>query len=162
MFTIADIRNIAVQIEQNGEQTYRQAAEETSDPGIASILNRLADDEDKHAKWFTSTLPDKELTPEQKELEAVGRTLLQDIVRNQTFSLEQSELSRAVHIEDVLRQAITFEQDTIGFYEILQGFLDDNDAVAQLGRIIDEERHHVDQLKEMLASYNGSLVDAKP
>lgn len=161
MFTIADIRNIAIQIERNGEETYRQAAQETSDPSIASILNRLADDENKHGQWFASIQSNNQLTPEQKELEAVGRTLLQDIVKNQTFSLEQNQLVEAEHIDDVLRQAITFEQDTIGFYEILLGFLDDDQDVAQLEAIIEEERRHVDQLEEMLASYNGNLVDAE-
>ena len=32
MFTLSDIRNIAVQIEENGEQTYRRAAERSVDP----------------------------------------------------------------------------------------------------------------------------------
>jgi rubrerythrin len=52
MFTIADIRHIAIQIEKNGEETYRKAASEATDPDIGQILGKMADDEKRHAQWF--------------------------------------------------------------------------------------------------------------
>ncbi len=54
MFTIADIRNIAIQIELNGEKTYRKASEECTDPTMAKIFVKMAEDEKRHAKWFES------------------------------------------------------------------------------------------------------------
>jgi len=150
MFTLADVRNIAVQIEQNGEETYRRAAHQVSDPQLAHILSWMADEEKQHGEVFNSIIVNKPLTGEQAELEAVGRSLLQDIVRSQTFSLEQQQLGQAMSLEEVVHQAIEFETDTIGFYEFLAGFLDDAEAIAQMQGIIEQERGHVLQLEQIL------------
>lgn len=152
MFTLADVRNIAMQIEQNGEETYRRAANQVSDPELARVLNWMADEEQQHGELFAAIIANKPLTTEQTELEAMGRSLLQDIVRSQTFSLEQQRLRQAIHLDDLINQSIEFETDTIGFYEFLAGFLDDAEAVAQLNGIIEQERGHVRQLEQMLTS----------
>jgi rubrerythrin len=155
MFTLTDVRNIAVQIEQNGEETYRRAASQASDPELARIFSWMADEEKHHGELFAAIIDNRTLTAEQKELEIMGRTLLQDIVRSQTFSLEQQQLGQATGLEDLLLQSIEFETDTIGFYEFLVGFLDDPDAITQLKGIIVQERGHVRQLEQM-------RINAKP
>jgi rubrerythrin len=154
MFTVMDIPNIAVQIEQNGEETYRRAARQTSDPELAHMLNWLADEEKHHGKLFASIVIKKTRTAEEAELEAMGRSLLQDIVRSQTFSLEQGRLEQATSLEDLFKQSIEFETDTIEFYEFLVGFLDDQEAIAQLNDIIEQEREHVRQLEQMRIRIN--------
>jgi rubrerythrin len=149
MFTLSDIRNIAVQIEQNGEETYRRAACQTNDPELVYILNWMADEEKHHGELFATIVDERTLTVEEAELEAMGRSLLQDIVRSQTFSLEQRRLGQSTSLEDLLDQSIEFENDTIEFYEFLVGFLDDVEAIAQLNGIIKQEQGHVRQLEEM-------------
>ena len=150
MFTLADIRNIAVQIEQNGETTYRQAAGQASNPELKRMLLWMAEEERQHGQLFNSILVDKPLTAEQAELEAMGRSLLQDIVRSQTFSLEQQQLGQATNLEELLHQSMEFERDTIDFYEFLAGFLEDADAIAQMQAIIAQEQGHVQQLELVL------------
>lgn len=149
MFTIADIRNIAVQIEKNGEETYRNAGLASTDPEVVAILNRMAEDERRHAEWFAAIRSEKPLTREQREMEAVGRTLLQDMVKGNTFLLEQSELERAKTVAEVLARAKVFEQDTILFYQFIQGFLDDPEAAYWLEKIITEEGNHIRQLEHL-------------
>ena len=158
MFTLTDIRNIAVQIEQNGEETYRRAARQTSDPELAQMLNWLADEEKHHGKLFASIVIEKTLTAEEAELEAMGRALLQDIVRSQTFSLEHGRLEQAANLEDLFSQSIEFESDTIEFYEFLVGFLDDQEAITQLKEIIEQEREHVRQLEQMQIRNNLQIA----
>ena len=85
MFTIADIRDIAIQIEKNGEKSYREAARKAADPEIAEIFNWMADEEKRHAQWFETIESEAELTEEQQELEKMGRRLLQEMVEGQTF-----------------------------------------------------------------------------
>ena len=53
MFTLNDIINLAIRIEKNGEETYRKAQEEVSNPSLASMLKWLAEEEVEHEKWFT-------------------------------------------------------------------------------------------------------------
>ncbi|MDD2467015.1 MAG: ferritin family protein [Desulfobulbus sp.] len=163
MFTLSDVLNIAVQIEKNGEDTYRRVASQVKDLELVQMFQWMADEEKRHGELFAAIIGDRQLSAEQAELEAMGRSLLQDIVRSQTFSLEEEQLARITSLEDLLTQSIEFENDTIDFYEFLLGFLDDPEAVKQLGSIIGQERGHVKQLEEMqansksLASYEIEL-----
>lgn len=147
MFTIGDIRNIAIQIEKNGEETYRKAAQAAKDPQVAEVLTWMAEEESRHATWFTQLTSSKPLTAEQQEMESVGRSLLQEMVKGNTFLLDENELQNAKNVEEVIARSKAFELDTILFYEFLIGFLDDQEAVDQLRRIIKEERNHIEQLE---------------
>jgi rubrerythrin len=160
MFTIGDIRNIAVQIEKNGEETYRKAAKAAKDPQVAEVLNWMAEEESRHAKWFTKLSSNKPLTAEQQEMESVGRSLLQEIVKGNTFLLDENELKNARNVEEVIARSKTFELDTILFYEFLIGFLDDQDTVEQLRKIIREERNHIHQLEHLGASTRCDLHES--
>ena len=149
MFTIADIRNIAIQIEINGEASYRQAAEATNDEEMARIFTKMADDEKNHANWFNSIRTDKVLSEEQREMEAVGKSLLQEMVKDKTFSLEAESLHETDTLLELLTKSQGFEEDTILFYEMLSGFIDDEKALSQLQEIIAEERRHLEELMAM-------------
>lgn len=150
MFTLADIRNIAIQIEKNGEASYRQAAKSVTDDQLAEAFERMADEEKRHAEWFAALETDKELTEEQREMEEVGKTILQEMVKDRTFSLEQSQLEKVENFQELVRQSKGFEQDTILFYEMLSGFIDDEESAAKLNVIIAEEKRHMEELEELL------------
>ena len=152
MFTLADICNIAVQIEHNGETAYRRAAGQAADQELARTLRWLAEEERSHGELFAAMATDRQLSAEQAELEAMGRTLLQDIVKSQTFSLDQAQLNTTGTLAAILDQSIAFEQDTIQFYEFLAGFLDDPASVAQITSIIEQEKGHVRTLEAMQAA----------
>lgn len=156
MFTIADIREIAVQIEKNGEAAYRKAGDSAADPEIAEIFYWMADEEKRHADWFAAIESAEPLTEEQIELERMGRQLLQEMVADQTFSLEQEQLHKIEAFSEMLSQSQVFEQDTILFYEFLQTMIGDPEASQQLEEIIAEERRHWEQLKEMAAADDGT------
>ena len=149
MFTVADIRNIAIQIEKNGEATYRRAAELATDQIISQTLLWMADEEAHHARWFEKIKSDKPLTDEQQELEKIGRMLLQDMIKGNSFLLDVEDLKRAQTVKDVLIKSKAFEEDTILFYEFLLGFMDDEETIKQLNRIITEEKNHVKKLIEL-------------
>lgn len=153
MFRIKDICNIAIQIERNGEAAYRQAAETVSDPDIAELFSWMADEERRHADWFAAIELETPIPPEHAELEAMGRSLLQDMVSNETFSLDRDALTTATSLGEAARQATVFEEDTILFYEFLRGLIDDPDTGRQLARIIEEERRHAEQLTELAATH---------
>jgi hypothetical protein len=53
MFSIQDIIDLAIQIEENGEQVYRRASGEISNPSLVWLLQYLADEETEHARWFS-------------------------------------------------------------------------------------------------------------
>ena len=152
MFTIADIRNIAIQIERNGEETYRKAAAAAPTQELAEMFTRMADDEKRHREWFETIQTDKELTADQMEMEAVGKSILQEMVKDKTFSLEDDKLGKIDNISDIITGSQGFEEDTILFYEMLSGFIEDPHTQEQLNSIIEEEKKHAAELKELLDS----------
>ena len=149
MFTLADIRDIAIQIERNGEATYQRASEAVVDSKIALVLRWMANEERHHAKYFASLAPDQPLSPEQSEIEAMGRALLQDMVRDKTFSLDQESLNSVENLGEMFKQSLLFEQDTVLFYEFLRDIVDDAATKRLLDTIIKEEQHHVVLLTRM-------------
>ncbi len=161
MFTVTDICNIAIQIEQNGAEIYRNAGKTVKDPKLARALADLAKEEDNHAEWFKSIQSDQVLSTEQKEMEAIGRSLLQDIVENNSFSLDKKMLENANEPGELITQSIELEQDTILFYEILLDFLDNDQTIEQLKIIIQEERNHIKKL-EAMKEQNGFIPCASP
>lgn len=160
MFTIGDIRDIAIQIEQNGEKAYRQASMETDDPEIAEVFSWMADEERRHAQWFAAIESDKELTEEQQALEKMGRGLLREMIADQTFSLDSTELQKVKTFKEMVHQSKSFEKDTILFYEFLKGVLDDEDACKQIDLIIAEEQNHFNRLAEMEEAGGDLFVSA--
>ncbi len=161
MFTVTDICNIAIQIEQNGAEIYRNASKAVKDPKLAKALADLAKEEENHAEWFKSIQSDQILTTEQKEMEAIGRSLLQDIVKNNSFSLDEKTLENANEPGELITQSIELEQDTILFYEILLDFLDNDQTIEQLKIIIREEQNHITKL-ETMKEQNGFIPCAYP
>lgn len=149
MFTVADIREIAVQIEKNGESAYRQAAEAVNDSKVSEIFTWMADEEKRHAQFFSTIESAEQLTDEQLGLEKMGRQLLQEMVAGQTFSLERETLLKTADFGEALTQAQLLEQDTIMFYEFLLNLVSDEAARRQLEEVIEEEQRHIRQLAEM-------------
>ena len=152
MFTVADIREIAVQIERNGEAAYRAAAEIIKDSAIRDIFIWMAEEEKHHAAFFSRIASAEPLSEEQQELEKMGRQLLQEMVADQTFSLDKEMLLKTTDFEEALTQAQLLEKDTIMFYEFLLNLVSDEEARLQLEQVIEEEKRHVEQLGEMKAA----------
>ena len=149
MFSLKDIIDIAVQIEQNGERVYRHAAEKIEDPSLRSLLQRLADDEIQHAKWFEALTDKVSGTGEFPEQEKMGRALLQNAIGAQSFTLEDADFSSMKKIEDLLKLAIEFEKDTALFYGMLQPLVEDQKTLEQLQAIIREEETHAKRLEKV-------------
>ena len=150
MFTVADIRDIAVQIERNGEKTYRQASRIATNAEIADLFSWMADEERRHGDWFEKHINSEvELTEEQLELEKMGRQLLQEMVADQTFSLDEKDLASVTSFQDMIVLSKGFEKDTILFYEFLKGIVGDRETEKQLEDIIAEEQKHYQRLEEL-------------
>ena len=149
MFSIKDIVDIALQIEENGEHIYRSAAQKIKDPSLSSLLFWLADEEIKHVKWFAALKDKVSDTGDHPEHEKIGRALLRDAMGTQNFTLKDADFSILEQIEDLIRLAIEFENDTILFYKMLQPLIKDPETLEQLNGIIQEEEKHIQSFKEL-------------
>ena len=150
MFTIGDIIDLAIQIEENAERIYRNAAQEISDSSISSLLLRLADDEVKHAQWLSELKAKVNNTVEDPRAEEMGKRLLQGVLGDQSFSLREASFSTMKEVEDVLKVAIEFQEDTVLFYEMIRSFIKGQETLDHLDTIIKEENDHIRLLQESL------------
>ena len=150
MFTVKDISELAVQLEKNGQQVYLEAVGKVRDPGLASTLQWLAEDEKRHAEWFAdlaATEPDGEVS---RELEEMGRAMMKDALANQSFSLAETDFAGLRSTRDLIEVAVEFERDTVLFYTMLRGFVKKEGALRRLDAIIEEEEKHIRKLREFL------------
>jgi rubrerythrin len=155
MFTMREIIEFAIRIEENGQKTYREASEKASDPALVSLLQWLAHEESEHVRWFSDLKKTANYEGVDPELEEMGRSILLGIVGDQAFSLEEWDLSAMADLKEVLKIALDFEKDTVMFYEMMGTFVQEDASLAKLNQIIREENRHVSILSEFLT--NGKV-----
>jgi len=152
LFAIKEIIDMAIRIEKNGEAVYRSAMEKISNPALVSLLEWMADEEDRHAKWFSDLKQEVEALSKNPFKEEMSRELLNDLIGEQSFSLKEVDFSQIDSINDLIFTFIEFEEDSILFYEMLKPFIQDEDTLAQLDKIIVEENSHIERLREFILS----------
>lgn len=152
MFNLGDIIDLAVRLEKNGENTYRKAMKEITDPNLSSVLKQLALDELEHETWFEDLRKRVGSTGIDPELDAMGKMMLQNILGDQAFSISNADFSQIENVKELLTLSIEFEKDTILFYELILGFIEDQKTIESLNAIIEEENRHVQVLTESLKS----------
>ena len=136
MFTAQDILDIAIRLEN---------------ASLKSLLTWIAEEERAHANWF-SQLKDRLEKGEDHHLMAeLSRALVEDVVQGQTFSLHEVDFETINTSEKMIRTFIGFEDDTIAFYEILKGFIDNPTIAGQMEQIIEEEKKHMVRFRELLS-----------
>lgn len=154
MFSMGDIIDLAIQIETNAESVYRSALKKISDPTLVSILQWLADEEVEHAKWFRQLKATTNTEIKDPAVEAMGKSLLSDVLGRQSFSLKEADFNKISHLKDLLSLAIEFEKDKVIFYNMLRPFIADNEILDFLGKIIDEETQHIQELNKLVDRYD--------
>ncbi len=150
MFSIKEILDMAILLEKNGEAVYRRALKEVSKPELASLLQWMADEEVKHARWF-SNMNNAFASGTQNPIgEEMSHELFKDLLDKQTFSLKDKDFSQIHQSGDLIAIFIEFEKDTVLFYEMLEPFIEDEGTREQLKEIIAEENRHIERLQELL------------
>lgn len=152
MFAIEEIIDLAIKIEENGEKVFRNAAEKISNPSLVSLLQWLADEEVKHAKWFSELKQTVGKTTNDPRLAEIGKSILLGALGNETFSLKDADFSKIEQIKDLLTLSIEFERDTVLFYEMMRPFIEEKETLDHLDAIIEEENSHIRLLQESLDS----------
>ena len=148
MFTLRDVLDMAVQIERNGAAVYRDALSRTTDPEMAEMLNWMADEEDRHARYFAEmrqTLPSE---GDNRLVDELGKLMLESIVGNRTFSLEDVDFSKIDAVNELIAVMIAFERDTVQFYGLFRNFLNDTSEQECLDGVIADEEAHIRKLEQ--------------
>jgi len=143
MFTLAEVYDLGIRIEKNGEKFYRDALKQAWSKPIADMLGLLAEEEVKHVDFFVKRMDALKQKRENPFLDEMNTSMLKDIMGSQTFSLKEADVSKLRSVEELVALAIEFEKDTILFYEMIGSFMTDEEARRELKEIIEEEERHV-------------------
>lgn len=150
MFSANEILDMAIKIEKNGEAVYRDAIEKLSKPELLLLLEWMADEEAKHADWFSNlkhNFKEKRANPFMEEM---SRELFDDLLGDKNFSLKDVDFSSIDKIDDLIAIFIDFEKDSVLFYEVLETFIEDPVTLENLNKIIEEENNHIKKLQEFM------------
>ncbi len=150
MFTLRDVLNVAIKLEVNGERLYRDAARNVRDPELTSLLVHLADEEAAHVKWFEERLEGVNRTGVDADsaLARMSENMLLNVVGDQCLSLDDVDFDSVESVIEVLDAAFDLENDTVDFYEMIAGFVNEPKVIEQLNEIIKEEMEHALALAE--------------
>ena len=82
----------------------------------------------------------------------MSRELFNEMLGEKNFSLKEVDFSFIETLEDLIAVFIELEKDSIIFYEVLKPFVEDPVARQYLQKIIDEEKHHIELMKDVTAT----------
>jgi rubrerythrin len=151
MFNAREILDLAIQLEGNGEAVYRKAAEQSANPDIRELLLWMAEEEVKHARWFSELKQELESGSINPFMEEMSRSVFGGLLGDKSFSHREVDFSKVDSIDALLAVFIEFEKDTVLFYETLIPFIEDNKALGYVTKIIAEENNHIKKLHELLS-----------
>ena len=151
MFSIQEILDLAIRLENNGESVYRQAVDVIGEPELASLLQWMADEEVEHARWFAKLKQKLKTDPANLFMAEMSREVFADFLGEKSFSHQEVDFSSIDRVSDLVAVFVEFEEDTILFYETLKPFIEDNDTRNNLDKIITEENKHIEKLHQFIA-----------
>ncbi len=146
MFSLQDVLDMAAKIERNGERVYRQALARTDNPELGEMLAWMADEEARHAAHFENFRLRLVADEDNILMEELGRLMLQSIVGDRGFSLEDVDFNQIAEVNELLQVMIDFEQDTLEFYRLFRSLLASESDRLQLNQIISDEEDHIRKL----------------
>jgi rubrerythrin len=147
VFEIKEILELAIQLEKNGEATYRKAMASSSDASVNALLQWMADEEVSHREWFAALKSDLDRGVKNPFIEEMSRQVFTDLVGGQSFSLKEVDFAKVGSTHALFSIFIEFEKDTILFYELIAPFIEDAETRGHLQRVIAEENRHIDRLR---------------
>jgi rubrerythrin len=139
---------MAIQLELNGEGVYRRAIEKFAKPELTALLEWMADEEVKHARWFAELKRMTETTSHNPFIKEMSRELFNDLLGEKNFSHKEVDFALVEEPYELIAIFIEFEKDTILFYEILEPFIAEEGTLEILRKIIAEEHRHIAKLKQ--------------
>lgn len=151
MFTLNDLFDIAIKMEENGRDVYLNALGEAGSREIEDLVQWMADEESRHKSWFEKQKAD--LSASSMDLSIMLPGVIKEMMGDNSLSLDELDFSEISTPVQMLKTFIMFEKDTILFYEFLEAFVESEPVKTGLHKIIAEEMAHVDKISDMIKSF---------
>ncbi len=158
-FSNAQIIEFAANVEQRGVKLYTEAASKIKQEATKNILLHLAEQEKNHEVLFRQLYNDivgnHKAIPLDMDDEAAG--YLSALTEADIFPSDDQAFVEQIHtLKDVIRVGMQAEKNSILFYLELSHYTWDAQSQQMLKEIIQEEKKHLVQLKEL-----GNLIEER-
>lgn len=156
-FNADEVFEMAEQIERNGAQFYRQAAEIAGEERTRRLFTQLALMEEDHLQTFShlrAQLSEEERTPPTWDPEGEAALYLRAMADSSVFDVRadpQELLAGRKTVEEIIRVAIDLEKDSIDFYVGLKEATPQGRGGERVEGIIRQEMGHAATLRRELA-----------
>ena len=151
-----NIYEFAMQMEQDGERFYRDLASKSNNPGVAQILNMLADDEVKHYNIVKALAEKSNPSMAQTSILKNARNVFAGMT-GAAFDLEGLQV-------ELFAEAKEIEKQSQEFYTEKAEQVDDPAAAKVLLQIAEEEQRHyylIDNMVEFMDRPFSWVEDAE-
>ena len=155
MFTLNDLFDIAIKMEENGRAVYLNALEHAGSRDTESLLQWMADEEDRHKSWFEEQKDN--LSADSSDLGVMLPGVIKEMMGDKSLSLTDLNFSEITTPVQMLETFITFENDTILFYQFIENFVESESVKAGLHKIIAEEKAHVEKISIKIQSVKPGM-----
>lgn len=155
MFTLNDLFDIAIKMEENGRAVYLDALKQSGSREIKRLMQWMADEENCHKSWFEDQKAG--LSPGSRDLGVMLPGVIEEMMGHNTLSLSELNFSEITTPVQMLETFIMFENDTIMFYQFLETFVESESVKAGLHKIIAEETAHVDKISAMIETFKPGV-----
>lgn len=155
---ISEVFDIAIAIEQNGENFYRKFAQETENKKLKDTFNTLAKMESDHMKLFEkmketvlTTIPDTNTG--YVDQEGLLKSYIRAFASGYVLDINAARELNSKDPIEVIKFAIGKEKDSIAYYLAVKEIVYSEENKNSVEKIINEEMKHIIELSELLASF---------
>ena len=157
-FNAGEVFKLALHLEDNGFRFYEAAAAKPFPPEITDLFKRLALEEKGHKSVFTQLLKKvpaaaaaATVWDPDNELDQYLKMMADQHVFSQAPSQLDQKLAGLADFREAVKLAMSFEKDSIVFFlEILALSEDNEESRAEIKKLVDEERKHLQRLTKLL------------
>jgi len=163
-FSILEMVEMAINMEEEGIKFYTMAMEKVDDPESKKTFEFLRDEEYKHINTFRGLysdmagregMKDSDLYLLDPEMQSYFRAYVECTALPCKGAANQA-IEEAAGEEEILRLGLQIEKDSLLFYQDLKHHSPYPDAAELLDGIIAEERKHFNQIYDRLKTVTGN------
>ncbi|MFH1413717.1 MAG: ferritin family protein [Candidatus Omnitrophota bacterium] len=151
IFSGSEIVEIGIQIEKNGKDFYNAAAEKSKKPEAKELFEFLAGEEEKHITTFKKLLESVEKYEPAEAYPGEYFSYMNSLASGYVFTQKDKgrEIAKALKTDkEVVDKGVTFEKDSITFYEGVKKAVPEYDRKT-IDQLIAQEKNHLQKLTEI-------------
>jgi rubrerythrin len=128
---------------------------EITDRTLILLLEWMADEEKAHADFFSGLINKPAPFSKSPFVEEMDAGFLKELIGGNSLSLNEVDFAKVDTVDELLNIFIGFEEDSILFYQMILPMIDDSSTLAEVERIVSEEKIHIRKLRDKMADKEG-------